>query len=99
MIAISFTIILITYVGLMIAWSWEIPLITSCLPYVPQAKDAAHQTRLFRGTLFRFIAFDHLYHLEHHLYPNVPHQNWPRLAQRLDPWFEKMGLQSIRFWF
>lgn len=98
-IAIPYTIIPIVYVGLMIAGSWIIPLITSYVPHVPQAPDAAQQTRLFRGTLFRLIAFDHLYHLEHHLYPSVPHQNWHRLAQRLDPWFEKIGLKSIRFWF
>ncbi|MCA9014835.1 MAG: fatty acid desaturase [Planctomycetaceae bacterium] len=99
MIAIPFTIIPITYVGLMIAGSWIIPLITAYIPHDSQVTDAANQTRLFRGTLFRLIAFDHLYHLEHHLYPNVPHQNWPRLAQRLNPWFEKIGLKSIRFWF
>lgn len=98
-IVIPFTLIPMIYVGLMIAGSWIIPLITSYIPHDPQATDAAHQTRLFRGTLFRLIAFDHLYHLEHHLYPNVPHQNWPRLAQRLDPWFEQIGLKSIRFWF
>ncbi|WP_339728591.1 fatty acid desaturase [uncultured Gimesia sp.] len=99
MIASLYTIIPIIYVGLMIAGSWIIPLITAYIPHVPQETDTAHQTRLFRGILFRLIAFDHLYHLEHHLYPNVPHQNWHRLAQRLDPWFEKIGLQSIRFWF
>lgn len=99
LIAIPYTLLPVIYVGLMIAGSWIIPLITAFIPHDSRATDAVHQTRLFRGTLFRFIAFDHLYHLEHHLYPNVPHQNWPRLAQRLDPWFEKMGLQSIRFWF
>ena len=26
-----------------------------------------------------------VFHLEHHLYPAVPHQNWARLAKRLDP--------------
>jgi beta-carotene hydroxylase len=96
---IPFTIIPMVYVGLMIAGSWIIPLITSYVPHDPQAVDAAHQTRLFRGTMLRLIAFDHHYHLEHHLYPSVPHQNWHRLAQRLDPWFEKMRLKSIRLWF
>lgn len=98
-IATPFTVIPIIYVGLMIAGSWIIPLITSYVPHDPEATDAVHQTRLFRGKLFRVITFDHLYHLEHHLYPKVPHQNWPRLAQRLDPWFNTIGLKSIRFWF
>ncbi|KAA0138449.1 fatty acid desaturase [Gimesia chilikensis] len=96
---IPVTIVPLVYVCLMIAGSWIIPLITAYIPHNPQGEDAAHQTRLFRGTLFRLIAFDHLYHLEHHLYPNVPHQNWHRLAQRLDPWFKQIGLKSIRSWF
>jgi beta-carotene hydroxylase len=83
------------YVGLMIAGSWAIPLVTSYLPHDPNAADMLHQTRLFRGPLIRCIAFDHLYHLEHHLYPVVPHQNWPRLASRLDPWFAAMGIQPV----
>jgi beta-carotene hydroxylase len=84
------------YVGLMVAGSWTIPLMTSYLPHDPHAADALHQTRLFRGPLVRCIAADHLYHLEHHLYPAVPHQNWPRLARRLDPWFAALGLQPVR---
>ncbi|QDT25098.1 Fatty acid desaturase [Gimesia panareensis] len=98
-ILIPFTILPLVYVCLMIAGSWIIPLITAYVPHDPAGEDPAHQTRLFRGTLFRLIAFDHLYHLEHHLYPNVPHQNWHRLARRLDPWFEQIGLKSIRSWF
>lgn len=90
------TIVSAVYVGTMIAGSWTIPLVTSYLPHDPNAADALHQTRLFRGRFVRCIAFDHLYHLEHHLYPAVPHQNWPRLAQRLDPWFAAMGIQPAR---
>jgi beta-carotene hydroxylase len=80
----------------MIAGSWTIPLVTSYLPHDLHAADSLHQTRLFRGPLVRFLAADHLYHLEHHLYPAVPHQNWPLLARRLDPWFAAMGLQPVR---
>ena len=36
------------------------------------------------------------YHLEHHLYPKVPHQNWKRLARRLDPHFREAGLEARR---
>lgn len=98
-IVLPITFIPGVYVSLMIAGSWIIPLVTSYVPHTPKASDPVHQTRLFRGIVFRLIAFDHLYHLEHHLYPKVPHQNWPLLAQRLDPWFEKVELKPIRFWF
>lgn len=94
--ALPWTIIPGVYAGLMIAGSWTIPLVTSYLPHDPEASDVLHQTRLFRGSFLRIVAFDHLYHLEHHLYPAVPHQNWPRLARRLDPWFEAAGIKPVR---
>jgi beta-carotene hydroxylase len=87
------------YAALMIAGSWTIPLITSYVPHDAKASDVLHQTRVFRGVLARIVAFDHLYHLEHHLYPAVPHQNWVRLAQRLDPWFDAAGIKPVRIGF
>jgi beta-carotene hydroxylase len=57
------------------------------------------QTRVFRGKVASLIAFEHLYHLEHHLYPSVPHQNWPTLARRLDPYLLRAGITPIKFWF
>jgi len=93
---LPWTVVPAVYVVLMIAGSWTIPLITSYLPHNPEASDGLHQTRLFRGALVRLVAFDHLYHLEHHLYPAVPHQDWPRLAGRLDPWFESAGIKPVR---
>ena len=94
--ALPWTVVPAVYAALMIAGSWPIPLVTSYVPHEAMAADVLHQTRLFRGVLFRLAAFDHLYHLEHHLYPAVPHQNWPRLASRLDPWFAAAGIQPVR---
>lgn len=96
--ASPWTIIPLVYVALMIAGSWIIPLITSYLPHNSEAADEIHQTRFYRGLIFRVFALDHLYHLEHHLYPIVPHQNWPRLARRLDPWLESVGLKPSQLW-
>ncbi len=95
--ALPWTIIPSVYVGLIIAGSWIIPLITSYLPHDADASDALHQTRVFRGFIARLLAFDHLYHLEHHLYPAVPHANWPQLARRLDPWLDAAGIKPVRF--
>jgi beta-carotene hydroxylase len=97
--AIPFTIVPAVYAALMIAGSWIIPLITSYLPHDARAPGALHQTRLFRGSVARILAFDHLYHLEHHLYPAVPHQNWARLARRLDPWLRAAGIHPVRIVF
>lgn len=87
------------FAGLMIAGSWIFPIITSFIPHNPAGESAITQTRLFRGRVLSLIALEHLYHLEHHLYPQVPHHNWPELARRLDPYFERIGLQPIKLLF
>ena len=92
------TPIFLVYVVLMIMGSWIIPLITSYVPHDPDGDNELLQTRLFRGKVASLVALEHLYHLEHHLYPAVPHHHWPTLAKRLDPFFEKAGIQSIKFW-
>jgi beta-carotene hydroxylase len=95
----SVTPIFLVYVVLMIMGSWIIPLITSYIPHHPDGQDELSQTRLFRGRIASIIALEHLYHLEHHLYPAVPHQNWPKLAKRLDSFFEEAKVKPIKIWF
>ncbi len=92
------TPIFLVYAVLMVMGSWIIPLVTSYLPHDPHGKSQLVQTRVFRGRLASLIALEHLYHLEHHLYPAVPHHNWPKLARRLDPHFAEAGVKPIRFW-
>jgi beta-carotene hydroxylase len=86
------------YVTLVIAGSWIIPLVTSYIPHAPDGADELSQTRLFRGVGASIIGLQHLYHLEHHLYPAVPHQNWPTLARRLDPHFQAAGVRAVKVW-
>jgi beta-carotene hydroxylase len=95
----SVTPVLLVYVVLMIMGSWIIPLITSYIPHNPEGANELLQTRLFRGKVLSVVALEHTYHLEHHLYPSVPHHNWPQLAKRLDPYFEAAGLKPIRLLF
>ena len=87
------------YVGLMLAGSWVFPIVTVLIPHDASGTDEITQTRLFRGRVLSVIALEHLYHLEHHLYPQVPHHNWPELARRLDPHFAARGWRAIKlFW-
>jgi beta-carotene hydroxylase len=94
---LTYTVLL--YVILMVMGSWIIPLITSYIPHDPEGKTPLFQTRLFRGKIASIIAVEHLYHLEHHLYPAVPHHNWSKLAKRLDPFFERAGVKPIKIGF
>ncbi len=93
------TPIFLVYVVLMIMGSWIIPLVTPYVPHEPHGENELSQTRLFRGKVASFIAVEHLYHLEHHLYPSVPHHHWPELGRRLDPYFEQAGIKPIKLWF
>jgi beta-carotene hydroxylase len=93
------TPVFLVYVVLMVMGSWIIPLITSYIPHDPGGENELFQTRLYRGKVASLIAVEHLYHLEHHLYPAVPHHNWPELAKRLDPFFKKAGIRPIKIWF
>lgn len=87
------------YAGLMIAGSWVFPIVTVLIPHDASGENEITRTRLFRGRVLSFLALEHLYHLEHHLYPQVPHHNWPELARRLDPYFERIGLKPITLLF
>lgn len=91
----QYTSVFLVYMLLMIAGSWIIPLVTSYLVHTPHGPNELKQTRLFRGTFFSMVAFNHLFHLEHHLYPMVPHKNWPRLASRLDTYFKNEGIEPL----
>jgi beta-carotene hydroxylase len=96
---LPWTSVFFCYVVLMVMGSWVIPLVTSYLPHSREGADELHQTRRFRGKMASLVAVEHLYHLEHHLYPAVPHHHWPELARRLDPYFEAAGITPVKFWF
>ena len=97
--AMPYTLAPIAWVVLMIMGSWIFPFITAYLPHDATGETDLTQTKLFRGKVLSVVALEHLYHLEHHLYTAVPHHNWPELARRLDPFFERAGLKPIKLWF
>jgi beta-carotene hydroxylase len=87
------------YIALVVLGSWTFPLITSYMPHAPKGSDRLSQTRRFRGIVAAVLFQQHLYHLEHHLYPAVPHQHWAQLAVRLDPHFDRAGVPSTMLGF
>jgi beta-carotene hydroxylase len=96
---IPMTVAPVVYAMLMMAGSWIFPVITATIPHDSSGATELTQTRLFRGRVLSWLAMDHLYHLEHHLYPGVPHHQWPELATRLDPHFQRAGLTPIKLLF
>jgi beta-carotene hydroxylase len=86
----------LAYVGLAYLGTWVVPLATAYAPHTPGGDGPLSQTRRFRGWILRLVAADHLYHLEHHLYPAVPHHRWAELARRLDPHLDRAGVPAVR---
>lgn len=93
--AVPWTLAPLVYAILVVVGSWVFPLVTVYLPHNAEGRTPLEKTRLFRGTFYRLIALDHLYHLEHHLYPAVPHHHWRKLAVRLDPYLEQRKAEEI----
>lgn len=89
------TVVPLVYVALAHLGGWVVPFTTAYLPHTPHGDSPLTQTRRFRGLVARLVALDHLYHLEHHLYPAVPHHRWPELARRLDPHLDRAGVPRV----
>jgi beta-carotene hydroxylase len=84
---------LLIYAGLAILGSWVYPLLTVYLPHKDFGDTPLTQTHTLRGRLIPALFLELTYHLEHHLYPQVPSHNLAELARRLDPHFQQAGVQ------
>lgn len=84
------------YVGMAIVGSWVYPLLTVYLPHKDYGDTPLTQTHTLRGRIIPMLFLELTYHLEHHLYPQVPSHHLAELARRLDPFFERAGVQVWR---
>ena len=81
------------YTALVIVGSWVYPLLTVHLPHKDYGQTPLTQTRTLRGRIIPALFLELTYHLEHHLYPQIPSHNLAKLAERLDPFFREAGVQ------
>ncbi len=87
---------LLVYASLVIVGSWCYSLLTVHLPHHDYGETPLTQTHTLRGTIIPALFLELTYHLEHHLYPQVPSHNLPELSRRLEPYFEKAGVEPRR---
>jgi len=85
----------LVYVVLVIVGSWTYPLLTVHLPHRHYGETPLTQTHTLRGRIIPAIFLELTYHLEHHLYPQVPSHNLAELARRLDPFLQEAGVQPV----
>jgi beta-carotene hydroxylase len=81
------------YCALVYVGGWGYPLATAYLPHYKPGAKPLEQARTMRGTIVPALFMNLTYHLEHHLYPQVPAMNLRRLAVRLDPLLAARGLR------
>lgn len=95
-LAWSATPALLVYAVMAIAGSWVYPLLTVYLPHHDYGDTPLTQTRTLRGRILPAMFLELTYHLEHHLYPQVPSHRLAELARRLDPYFDRVGVRPRR---
>lgn len=88
---------MLAYAALVTAAAWAYPLATVWWPHRNPGDTPLTQTRAFRGRLLSILFLEHQYHLEHHLFPQVPSWNWPELARRLEPHLKSSGVTFHQF--
>jgi fatty acid desaturase len=86
----------LVYAVMAIVGSWVYPLLTVYLPHHDYGATPLTQTRTLRGRIIPAVFLELTYHLEHHLYPQVPSHHLPDLARRLDPYFSANGVRPVR---
>jgi fatty acid desaturase len=84
------------YVAMAVVGSWVYPLLTVYLPHHGFGDTPLTQTRTLRGRIIPAIFLELTYHLEHHLYPQVPSHHLAELARRLDPFLARNGVRPHR---
>jgi beta-carotene hydroxylase len=85
----QWTAAVLIYAGLVIVGSWVYPLLTVHLPHRHYGDTPLTQTHTLRGRIIPALFLELTYHLEHHLYPQVPSHFLPELSRRLGPFFER----------
>lgn len=84
------------YSGLVYSGAWVFPLLTVHLPHRNYGDSPFTQTHTMRGWVIPKLFLELTYHLEHHLYPQVPSHNLARLSKQLEPVLRAAGVVPKR---
>lgn len=90
------TSVVLVYALLAVVGSWSYSLLTVHLPHRGYGETPLTQTHTLRGRIIPALFLELTYHLEHHLYPQVPSHNLPELSRRLEPHFRGAGVEPLR---
>lgn len=83
---------LLGYLVMVSMGGWVFPLLTVHLPHRDFGDTPLSQTHTVRDPIVSRLFLELTYHLEHHLYPQVPTHHLAELARRLEPTLRSAGV-------
>jgi beta-carotene hydroxylase len=86
------------FVVLSLLAAWAFPLGSAVGPHADWGRDDQSHAYRVRGRWVPWLMLNLPYHLEHHLYTEVPSHRLPVLATRLAPYLAQSGVKEVRVW-
>lgn len=86
------------YAGLVTVGCALFPVVSARGPQVDWGRQRAGHALVVRGRVLPALLLGLSYHLEHHLYPEVPSFRLAVLARRLDPWLAAAAVPVVEVW-
>jgi fatty acid desaturase len=88
----------VVFLVLSILAGWAFPLVSAVGPHADWGRDDASHAYRVRGRWLPRLMLNLPFHLEHHLYPEVPSHRLPELAKAIEPFIDRAGIKQVRVW-
>jgi beta-carotene hydroxylase len=88
----------LVFVGASILAGWAFPLVSAVGPHVDWGRDKSGHAYRVRGRWLPRLMLNLPFHLEHHLYPEVPSHRLPELTVAVERFLEPTGIKEVRVW-
>ena len=86
------------YALLCLAAGWAFPLVSATGPHTDWGRDHSVHAHRVRGRWLPRLLLGLSFHVEHHLWPDVPSHRLPALAHAADPVLAAAGIKEVRVW-
>ncbi|MCB1006900.1 MAG: fatty acid desaturase [Acidimicrobiales bacterium] len=86
------------FVVLSIVGGWAFPFVSAMGPHADWGRDHTAHCHRVKGRLLPMLMLDVPFHLEHHLYPDVPSHRLAELSRMLAPLLDDADIKEVRVW-
>ena len=88
----------LVFVLLSILAGWAFPLVSAVGPHADWGRDDSSHAYRVRGRWLPRLMLNLPFHLEHHLYPEVPSHRLPELSKAIERFVDRAGIKQVRVW-